>query len=356
MHKLMSILLSGLLLVSNLTAESIVHATATESEQINLSTDAIIFSGNGNLPLAKEVAEYLNVPLGDAIVSKFNDGEIRIKIEDSVRNKNVFIIQSNSPTKEQSVNDSIMELFLLVRTMKRASAASITAIIPYYGYARQDRKVSERVPISAADIALMLEMAGVDRVVTVDIHCGQIQGFFQEIPVDNLNGAAMFVPHFTGKDLKNVVVVSPDAGGVDRAKRFGDKLAKAGIPSEMAMISKERAQAGVVASMNLIGDVHNADVIIVDDICDTGGTLVKAAQLLKDKGARRVFAAITHPVFSNNAVEKIRKSVIEEMVVANTVRLRDQAADNICTISVGPLLGEAIRRIAAGESLSVLCQ
>lgn len=353
MGRLISFVLSGVLLIGSLVAENTIHQSTVTT---NLPADAIIFSGNGNLPLTKEVADYLNVPLGEAIISKFNDGEIRIKIQDSVRNKNVFIIQSNSSTNEQSVNDTIMELFLLVRTMKRASAASITAIIPYYGYARQDRKISERVPISAADIALMLEMAGVDRVVTVDIHCGQIQGFFQEVPVDNLNGASVFIPHFATKGLKNVVVVSPDAGGVDRAKRFGDKLAKIGIPSEIAMISKERAQAGVVASMNLIGNVNGADAIIVDDICDTGGTLVKAAQLLKDKGARRVFAAITHPVFSGHAVDTIRQSVIEEMVVANTIRLREAPPQNICTISVGPLLGEAIRRIASGESLSDLCQ
>lgn len=355
MRKVFLVLMAGVICIGNFA-----HADAisglTPSERAIFMEEAIIFSGNGNLPLAKEVAEYLNIPLGDALISKFNDGEIQIKINDSVRNKNVFIIQSNCPSKNQSVNDNIMELFLLVRTVKRASAASVTAVIPYYGYARQDRKTSERVPISAADVAMLLEMAGVDRVVTVDIHCGQIQGFFQDVPVDNLNAAALFVPHFVKKNLQNVVVISPDAGGVDRAKRFMENLISHGVPADMAMISKQRAKAGVIASMNLIGDVNGADVIIVDDMCDTGGTLVKAAQLLKDKGAKRVFTAITHPVFSSDALDKIRHSVIEEMVIADTIPLRGETPSNLRCISVGPLLGEAIRRIESGRSLSDLSQ
>lgn len=315
---------------------------------------AVIVSGNANLPLAHEVANYLGIPLSPALVSKFNDGEIQIKIQTNVRGKDTFIIQSTCPCAGQSINDNLMELFLLVRTMVRASAKSITVVIPYYGYARQDRKVSARVPISAADVALMLELAGVTRVLTVDLHCGQIQGFFRNIPVDNLFAAPIFVNYLASKDLENVVVVSPDAGGVERAKKFMEGLHKKGVAADMALISKQREKAGVVGSMNLIGDVTNADAIIVDDMCDTGGTLVKAAQLLKDSGARRVFAVVTHPVFSCDALTKIGKSVITEMIIADTIPLRGPAPANITCISVSGLLGEAIRRIQYGESISEL--
>lgn len=318
--------------------------------------DAILFSGNANLPLAKEVASYLGVSLGDAIVKKFNDGEIQIRIKQNIRNKEVFILQSTCSTESQSVNDNLMELFLLIRTMKRSSASSITVVIPYYGYARQDRKTSPRVPISAADVALMLEAAGADRIVTVDLHCGQIQGFFHDSPVDNLYASTKFVPYFVSKDLQNVVVVSPDAGGVERAKKFIEYMGQHGIEAQMAIISKQRAAAGVIDSMKLIGDVKGSDVIIVDDMCDTGGTLVQAAQLLKDEGANRVFAAITHPVFSGTALEKIGGSVIEEMVISDTIPLKKNAPGNITVISVASLLGEAIRRIHSGESVSDLFQ
>lgn len=315
---------------------------------------ALIFSGNATPELARSVADYLDAPVGNAKVKKFNDGEISIRIKENVRNKDVFIIQSCCPTNEASVNDNLIELYLMVRTMKRSSASSITAVIPYYGYARQDRKTEPRVPISAADIAMMLEIGGLDRVVTVDLHAGQIQGFFHYAPVDNLYASSVFVPYFAEKNLDNVVVVSPDAGGVDRTKKFLEKLNAYGIDGNLALISKQRAGAGVVSSMSLIGDVVGADAIIVDDMCDTGGTLCKAAQLLKDEGAKRVFAVITHPVFSGTALEKIRNSVIEEIVIADTVPLRDEAPDNLKVISIGPLLGEAIRRIELGESVSDL--
>lgn len=317
---------------------------------------ALIFSGNATMDLAHKVADYLNIPLGKALVQKFNDGEIQIQIQENVRNRDVFIIQSTCPSEKQSINDNLMELFLLIRTMKRSSTGSITVVIPYYGYARQDRKTTPRVPISAADVAMLLEQAGVDRVLTVDLHCGQIQGFFRNAPVDNLYAASVFIPYLTGKDLQNVVVVSPDAGGVDRANKFLKQLEKNGVPADIAMISKQRAAAGVIGSMNLIGDVTNADAIIVDDMCDTGGTLVKAAQLLKDSGARRVFAVITHPVFSSNAMEKIGASVLEEMIIADTIPLRGKVPANITTISVAPLLGQAILRIQCGQSVSALFQ
>jgi ribose-phosphate pyrophosphokinase len=254
----------------------------------------------------------------------------------------------------QSVNDTLMELFLLVRTMKRASARSITVVIPYYGYARQDRKAMSRVPISAADVAMMLEEGGADRVLTIDLHCGQIQGFFRNVPVDNLFSSPIFIDYFVSKELNNVVVVSPDAGGVDRAYKFAQQLRQKGVPAEMALISKRRASAGVIESMYLIGDVYGADAIIVDDICDTAGTLVKAAQLLKDSGASRVFAVIPHAVFSGNALDKIRNSVIYEMVIADTIPLREQAPDNLTCLTVSSLLGDAILRIYKGESVSAL--
>ncbi|MES2199430.1 MAG: ribose-phosphate pyrophosphokinase [Chlamydiota bacterium] len=351
MRKITAFLIIGLLFIGSFTQS--LHSAPDLHCDPSLK-DAILFSGNSNIPLAQEVANYLQIPLGDALVDKFNDGEIQISLQDNIRNKNVFILQSNCPSKNQSINDNIMELFLLVRTAKRASAKNITAVIPYYGYARQDRKTSGRVPISAADIALMLEVAGVDRVITIDLHCGQIQGFFRDAPVDNLYASFMFISYIASKNLQNVVVVSPDAGGVERTKKFMDGLIKQGTPAEMALISKQRAQAGVIASMNLIGCVSGSDVIIVDDMCDTGGTLVKAAQLLKDQGANRIFAIITHPVFSGDALEKIRNSVIDEMIISDTIPLREDAPANITVISVASLLGESIRRIQLGESLSEL--
>lgn len=358
MKKTILTLITSLALAISLCLADSLHSfekiETTSAENLMFSDQAVLFSGNANIALAKKVAGYLDIPLGSATVKKFNDGEIQIRIEQSVRNRDVFIIQPVCPSENQSVNDNLMELYLLVRTMKRSSAASITAVIPYYGYARQDRKTSARVPISAADVALLLEVAGIDRIITVDLHCGQIQGFFHNAPVDNLYAATMFVPYFAKKDLQNVVVVSPDAGGVERAKKFLEALSRENVAGRLAIISKQRAKAGVVESMNLIGDVEGADAIIVDDLCDTAGTLVQAAKLLKDNGARSVFAAITHPVFSGTALEKIRNSVIDEMVISDTIPLKSDAPANIQCISVAPLLGEAILRIYLGESISDL--
>lgn len=320
------------------------------------SAEYAVFSGNANLPLAQKIADSMGVPLGKATIKGFNDGEISIKINQNVRNKEVFIVQPTCGSISRSVNDNIMELFLLVRTMKRASAASITAVIPYYGYARQDRKSAPRVPISASDVAMMLENAGVDRIIAVDLHCGQIQGFFHNTPVDNLYASIVYVPYFVEKGLQNVVIVSPDAGGVDRAKKFQEHMERHGVPCRLAIISKQRAAAGIVETMNLIGDVEGAETIIVDDMCDTGGTLIKAAELLKEKGAKKVFTAITHPVFSGEAVKKIGASVIDEMVVTDTIALRQEAPANMTVLSVAPLLGEVIRRIHNGDSISELFQ
>jgi ribose-phosphate pyrophosphokinase len=320
----------------------------------SLNAQIMLFSGNANKELAQKIADYLQIPLGQATVSTFNDGEIQIQIKESVRGHDVFIVQPTCHTATQSVNDTLMELFLLVRTMQRASAKSITVVVPYYGYARQDRKAMSRVPISAADVAMMLEVGGVDRVLTIDLHCGQIQGFFRNAPVDNLFSSPIFIDYFAAKELHNVVVVSPDAGGVDRAYKFAQQLRRHNVPAEMALISKRRASAGVIESMYLIGDVTDADAIIVDDICDTAGTLVKAAQLLKDNGARRVFAVIPHGVFSGNAIDKIRNSVICEMVIADTIPLREKAPNNLTVLSVSHLLGDAILSIYKGDSVSAL--
>lgn len=315
----------------------------------------VLFSGNSNKQLAQEIVDQLKIPLSKATIGRFNDGEINIQLHANIRQKDVFIVQSICTTEYSSVNDAIIELFLMIRTIKRSSARSINVVIPYYGYARQDRKVKPRVPISAADIALLLEKAGVDRVITVDLHCGQIQGFFHKAPVDNLYGATVFIPYLASKtDFEHVVIVSPDAGGVERATQFARNLKKAGIEAEMAVISKQRPSAGVIGSMHLIGDVNNADAIIVDDMCDTGGTLIKAAQLLKNNGARRVFAVITHPVFSGNALDKLDSSTIDEMIIANTIPLRGPTPANITCISVAPLLSKVIKRIQNGKSISEL--
>ena len=321
---------------------------------LHASNNMMLFTGNANRDLAEKVAEYLHIPLGLASVGQFNDGEIQIHIEESVRGKEIFLLQPSCQNEKRSVNDNLIELYLLTRTMKRASAASVTAIIPYYGYARQDRKTTSRVPISAADVALMLEIGGIDRIVTIDLHCGQIQGFFRNVPVDNLYASPLFVSYIASKGLNKAVIVSPDAGGVERAKKFSEALSRRGIEAGMSLISKERARAGVVASMSLIGDVEGADAIIIDDLCDTGGTLIKAAQLLKDRGANRVFALITHPVFSAEALSKIGNSALDEMVITDTIPLRGQAPPNLHVISVAPLIGDAILRIQRGESISAL--
>ncbi len=330
------------------------HAFCLHSGALRLQTNALIFSGNANIELSQKIAKLLNTPLGEADITRFNDGEVKIQIKESVRNKHVFIVQPICSNLEQSVNDNLMELFLLIRTMKRASADKITVIIPYYGYARQDRKVKSRVPISAADVAFMLEKAGADRVVAIDLHCDQIQGFFQNIPVDNLCASLVCAPYIATKKLSNAVVVSPDAGGVERANQFILDLNKNGMSAELAVISKQRLKAGVISSMQLIGNVENTDAIIVDDLCDTGGTLAKAAQLLKDNGARRVFAVITHPVFSGEALKIIETSVIDEIIITDTIPLRGQAPEKITVISVAPLLSRAIVYINSGQSLSTL--
>ncbi|MEN9655050.1 MAG: hypothetical protein RL235_1162 [Chlamydiota bacterium] len=314
----------------------------------------VVFSGSGNRDLSEAIAGQLGIDLGRAIVGRFNDGEIRIQILENIRNRDVFIVQSVCLSEEASVNDNLMELFLMIRAMKRASAKSVTAVIPYYGYARQDRKTQGRVPISASDVAMMLETAGADHLISVDLHCGQIQGFFHQVPVDNLYASYMFVPHIAKLGLHDVVVISPDAGGVERANHFLEGLRLLGIPARLAVFVKQRSAPGVVASMNLVGDVQGCDTVIIDDICDTAGTLVEAAKELKGRGARRIFACVTHPLLSGPACERIGSSTLEQLIVTDTIPMRGGVPANICQVSIAPLLAAAILRTNNGESLSQL--
>ncbi len=314
-----------------------------------------LFSGSVNTELAQSVANNLGIELSHILIGRFSDGEVRIQILDNIRNCDVFIMQSTCMNGNSTVNDNLMELYLIIRAMKRASANRVTAIIPYYGYARQDRKVEGRVPISASDVAMLLENAGADRVVAIDLHCGQIQGFFHYAPVDNLFASYIFVPEIAKVALDHPVIVSPDAGGVDRAKVFIEGLASFGISAELAIIVKQRAGAGVIGQMRLIGDVAGRDVVIVDDICDTAGTLVEAAKVLKANGAMRVFACITHPVLSGAACGRIAASCLEKLFVTDTIPMCCHDVPNqVQVLTVAPLLASAIDRMMNGESLSEL--
>lgn len=314
-----------------------------------------IFSGSVNNDLAQSIADRLQVELGKISIGRFSDGEVRIQILDNVRNCDVFIIQSTCKSCDSTVNDNLMELYLTIRAMKRASAKNVTVIMPYFGYARQDRKLEGRVPISASDVAMLLETAGVDRVLAIDLHCGQIQGFFQHVAVDNLLASYIFVPELAKAAFSNPVVVSPDTGGVERAKLFIEKLASMGISAPLAVMMKQRAGAGVIDKMNLIGDVAGRDVIIVDDICDTAGTLVEAAKVLKAQGANRVFACITHPLLSGPACSRIAQSSLEKLFVTDTIPIgTHEVPQKVQVVSVAPLIASAIERMTNGESLSEL--
>uniref|UniRef100_A0A6S9A353 ribose-phosphate diphosphokinase n=1 Tax=Ditylum brightwellii TaxID=49249 RepID=A0A6S9A353_9STRA len=314
-----------------------------------------VFSGNGNMALALEISKVLGVNLGRATVGRFADGECNVMIHENVRGKDCYIIQPTCPP----VNDNIMELLLMVSTLNRASARRVTVVIPYYGYARQDRKMQARVPISAADVARLLEAMGVDRVIAVDLHCGQIQGFFgPRVPVDNLDGGIVGIDHFGGKDLHNPVVVSPDAGGVYRAKKFKEGLMHKYEMDDigLAMIIKQRARAGTVDQMDLVGDVNDCDCIIVDDMIDTAGTLCKAADVLVSKGARRVFAFASHGLLSGPGNDRIANSSMEECVILNTIpsTAQRQANEKLVELSVAPLLAQSIFNIHAKKSISAL--
>ncbi len=304
-----------------------------------------LLTGTSNPNLAKEVSEYLNIPLSDAIVSRFSDGEVRVQINESMRGEDVFVIQSLCPP----INESIMELLLILDAIKRASAGRITAVIPYYAYARQDRKDKPRVPISARLLADLITVAGAQRVVVVDLHSPQIQGFFN-IPVDNLHALGVLYDYLKDKvDSSNTVVVSPDAGGVERARLLANKI---GCP--IAIIYKRRPEPNVAEVLDIIGDVKGKRAIIVDDIIDTAGTVCAASELLLSKGASRVDVVATHGLLSGPAVERLRKSPIEEVVVTNTIPVEHKNLEKLKVVSIAPLIGEAIRRIHEGESVSVL--
>ena len=311
--------------------------------------DIKLFAGNATPELAKKISERLYISLGDATVGRFSDGEIQVQINENVRGADVFIIQSTcAPT-----NDNLMELIVMIDALRRASAGRITAVVPYFGYARQDRRVrSARVPITAKVVADLLSTVGIDRVLTCDLHAEQIQGFF-DVPVDNVFGSPVLLDDILKKtDLVNPIVVSPDIGGVVRARA----VAKLLNDTEMAIIDKRRPRANVSQVMHIIGDVADRDCILVDDMIDTGGTLCKAAEALKERGAKRVFAYATHPIFSGNAVNNLRNSVIDEVVVCDTIPLSDEikALPNVRTLTLSGMLAEAIRRISNEESISAM--
>ncbi len=306
-----------------------------------------LFTGNAHKKLAQEVVDYLGIPLGDAMVTTFSDGEILVRINENVRGADVFVLQ---PTC-MPVNHNIMELLLMIDALKRASAKRITAVIPYYGYARQDRKVQPRVPISAKLVADLITAAGTSRILTVDLHAAQIQGFFN-IPVDNLYAAPVFLDYIRKQyDPDGLVIVSPDAGGVERARAFAKRL-----QCSIAIIDKRREVANVSEVMNVIGEVNKMDALILDDMIDTGGTITQAANPLRDKGAKRVLAACTHAVLSGSAVEIVNSSILEELIITNTIPLNSKTEQcrKLTMLSIAPILGEAIRRIYEESSISSL--
>ena len=304
-----------------------------------------LFTGNSNVELVQKISKKLKTSIGRSVVKSFSDGEINVEIDESVRGMDVFVIQSVC----DPVNNNLMELLILIDALKRASAERITAVLPYYGYARQDRKVLPRAPISAKLVADLITTAGASRILTVDLHAGQIQGFFN-IPVDHLFAAPVLLDYL--KQLKNdVVIVSPDAGGVERARAYAKRL-----DSSLAIIDKRRESPNVSQAMNIIGDVSGLSAVLVDDMVDTGGTLARAAYALVEKGAKEVYACCTHPVLSGRALEVILESPIEEMIVTDTIPLKKEAkaCPKIRVLSISNLLAEAIRRIYENESVSCL--
>ena len=304
-----------------------------------------IFTGNANPALAKEICDYLGLPLGEAFVGRFNNGEVQIMIDESVRGKDVFIIQPTS----YPVNDNLMELMIMADALRRASARHITAVVPYYGYARQDRKTRGREPITAKLIANLLQTSGITRLVTIDLHAGQIQGFF-DVPVDHLFGASIIAKYINDKKMEDTIVVSPDLGGVTRARDLADRI---GAP--IAIIEKKRPEPGVAKVMNLIGNVEGKNCIIIDDIVDTAGSLVEGAKALEEFGAKSVTACVTHAVLTDPASERIRNSNIKELIDTKTIPLPENCnIPNITQLSVAPLLGEAIMRIFHEVSVSNL--
>jgi ribose-phosphate pyrophosphokinase len=305
-----------------------------------------IFSGNSNIELAKEICDGLGMELSASKIKKFSDGEINVDIKESVRGMDIYVIQSTCPP----CNDHLMELLLMLDAFKRASARSITAVIPYYGYSRQDRKVAPRTPISAKLVADLIQVAGATRVVCMDLHAGQIQGFFN-IPVDNIYATPVLLDYINKNfDGEDVVIVSPDAGGVERARAFAKR-----IHAGLAIVDKRRPEANISEVMHIIGDVEGKTAILLDDMVDTAGTLTQAAKALKAQGAKEVYACCSHGVLSGPAIERIEKSELKEIVVTNTIPRRDgNKSSKVRYVSAGSLLAEAVKRIHCGESISSL--
>jgi ribose-phosphate pyrophosphokinase len=305
-----------------------------------------VFSGNSNILLAQEISRELQIPLGKANVKKFSDGEIQVEIEENVRGMDVFVVQSTCTP----VNVYLMELLIMMDAMKRASAERVTAVMPYYGYARQDRKVAPRAPITAKLIADLITTAGASRVLTIDLHAGQIQGFFN-IPVDHLYSAPVMIEFIKKKFADNLVIVSPDAGGVERARAFGKRLG-----ATLAIIDKRRPEPNQSSVMNIIGEIKGKTALLMDDMVDTAGTLTQSAEALRAAGAKSAVACCTHPVLSGAAIERINKSALQELVVTDTIPLREEAESckKIVVLSVSKLLGEAIKRIHNNDSVSSL--
>ncbi|HLB05097.1 MAG TPA: ribose-phosphate pyrophosphokinase [Thermodesulfobacteriota bacterium] len=305
-----------------------------------------LFSGNSNKQLAQEMCDALGMPLGKATVKRFSDGEVFVEIEENVRGTDVFVVQSICCPG----NDNLMELLIMLDAMKRASADRITAVLPYYGYARQDRKVAPRTPITAKLVADLITTAGADRILCMDLHAGQIQGFFN-IPVDHLYATPVILSYIREHFDDDIVIVSPDAGGVERARAYAKRL-----NCSLAIIDKRRTAPNVAEVMNIIGDVEGKVAILVDDMVDTAGTLTQGAKAVKDNGAKKIYACSTHPVLSGPAIKRIEQSALEELVVTNTIPLsKDGAAcEKIKVLSVGSLLAEAIKRIYIGDSVSSL--
>ena len=306
-----------------------------------------ILAGNSSKELAQKIADYIGVPLAQCEVGKFSDGEISVNITETVRGCDVFVIQStNNP-----VNDNLMELLIMIDALKRASAGRITAVMPYYGYARQDRKAKSRDPITAKLVANLITAAGADRVLTMDLHAAQIQGYF-DIPLDHLQGGKILADYFNGKQIEDLVVVSPDLGSVTRSRKFANTL-NGDVP--IAIIDKRRPKANVCEVMNIIGEVAGKNVILLDDMIDTAGTIVNAANALKEYGAKDVYACCTHGVLSGPAIERIENSDIDELIVLDTIELpEEKKIDKIQIKTVAPLFGDAIKKIFSNESISML--
>lgn len=309
--------------------------------------DLTVFAGNSNPFLAERISKYLGKPLGNAKVTTFSDGEVQIEICENVRGRDVYILQSTCCP----VNDNLMELLLMIDAVKRSAARKITAVIPYFGYARQDKKVAPRVPISAKLVADMIMKAGAQRVITVDLHAGQVQGFF-DVPVDNLYAAPVLRDYAESMfNMKDLVVVSPDAGGVERARAFAKRLG-----AQWAIVDKHRSAPNSIGSMTVVGDVKNKQAVILDDMVDTAGTLTEASKVIMQEGAKEVYAFCTHPVLSGPALDRIEQSPIVKLVAADTVPLSERAAnsDKIKIISMSGIIGEAILRSHTGDSVTSL--